>query len=139
MIAIDVAQSGLMASMMRLNASASNVVNADSVGSIAATSASLPASGANAGRAAYQPLAVDQQTVSGGGVTASYGAVQPASVARYDPSSSMADASGMVAAPNVDLVGERIQQITARYDFQANIEVIHAADEMQKASIDLLA
>ncbi len=132
MIAINIAQSGLTASTMRLNASASNIVNADSVGAIAAPET-------DAGRTAYRPLTVNQQSIAGGGVTATYSAVQPATVTRYDPSSSVADASGMVAAPNVDLVEEQVQQITARYDFRADVQVIQSADQMQKAAIDLLA
>lgn len=134
MIGMDIARSGLTASMMRLNASASNVANADSVGSTAAKAAS-----ANPGQAPYQPLTVNQQAMTTGGVATTYAKVQPGSVLRYEPSSSLADAQGMVAAPNVDLVDETVQQIVAQSDFQANIAVVRVGDEMEKSTIDLLA
>lgn len=139
MLALNIARSGLTASMMRLNASASNVASSDSVGAIAATSSTASATNTDAKPAAYQPVTVEQHALADGGVATVYARVQPASVPRYDPSSSAADGSGMVAAPNVDLVDESVQQLQARSDFRANVAVIRTADQMQQRLVDLFA
>ena len=136
MMSIDAARSGMTASMMRLNASASNVANADTVGSPDA--AASVASGGDA-PTVYQPVRVDQRAAPGGGVRATYSATGSPPTLRYDPSSTAADATGMVAAPAIDLADERVQQIMAASDFRANLAVIKTADGMQKATIDLLA
>jgi flagellar basal-body rod protein FlgC len=133
MTIINIAQSGLAASMMRLDASASNVANIDSVGS--------PASQGSVGAkdSAYQPLAVAQRSVAGGGVSSSLAPARAQSVPRYDPSSPAADSSGMVAAPDVDFAYERVQQFVAAAGFQANLGMVQTADEMAKTAINMLA
>jgi flagellar basal-body rod protein FlgC len=126
-----IARSGLAASMMRLNASASNVANADSVGSTAG--------GGAGGQAAYGPIDVVQSAPAGGGVAATYARRQPATVTRYDPGSIAADGAGLVAAPNVDLIDERLGQVEAGDAFAANVAVLRDAGAMTKNIIDLLA
>lgn len=134
MSAITSALSGMQASMARINASASNVANADSVGAVSAIAGARPAPA----DAPYQPVAVQQTAQEAGGVSVTYAPRQPAFVARFDPSSSHADASGMVAAPNVDLVDERVEQLAAQQAYQANLAVLHTANELQKKITDML-
>jgi flagellar basal-body rod protein FlgC len=50
----------------------------------------------------------------------------PGTVTGYDPTAPYADKNGLVAVPNVDIVNETLQQITARDDFQLNAKVIQS-------------
>lgn len=126
--------------MARLEASASNVANVRSDGSLAAsqTQATSPSGGA-VNEAAYQPVRARQSEAFDGGTSFTYAPVRPGYVATYDPSSPQADAEGMIARPNVDLVDETVEQMTAKSDFMANVAVIRAADRMQEFAINLLA
>jgi flagellar basal-body rod protein FlgC len=128
MDAIGIARTGLDASMLRLTASASNIANAQSTGAV-------PGSGT--GPAAYQPVRADLSPSAGGGVQARLVAADPAYRLTYDPASVQADGRGMVAAPNVDLTDELVEQISAKLAFEANLKVIATASELEKRSISL--
>jgi flagellar basal-body rod protein FlgC len=123
MTAITTAVSGLQASEAQLSASASNLANAETVGSL---------SGSGFGPA-YQPLSAVQSTAPGGGVSTTYAPVTPGSHPEYDPTSPAADARGLVAAPNVDPAQEMVGQMGALRSYQANLATLRIADEMQKS------
>jgi flagellar basal-body rod protein FlgC len=128
---LSIASSGLAAASLRLQVSASNVANALSDGP-------LP-DAPNAGNfpPAYVPQRVDQVAVAGGGTAATATPVSPSYVSQYDPSAPYADQNGQVAAPNVDLANEAVQQITARIEFQANAKVIQVESEIMKTLLDI--
>jgi flagellar basal-body rod protein FlgC len=128
---LSIAASGLVAASRRLEVSASNVANISSSGPLpdAPNAAGFPA--------AYAPLRVDQVDVAGGGTAATVSAVSPSYVPQYDPSAPYADKNGLVAAPNVDLANEAVQQITARIEFAANAKVIQIESEMMKTLLDI--
>jgi flagellar basal-body rod protein FlgC len=132
--ALAIAASGMAAASLRLDVSAGNVANMSATG---------PMPDANASNttgfpAAYVPLRIDQVDVAGG-TAARMTTVSPSYVPRYDPSAPYADKNGMVAAPNVDLANEVVQQITALYTFAANAEVMQAESQMMKALLDIKA
>jgi flagellar basal-body rod protein FlgC len=129
---LSIAASGMAAASLRLGVSASNIANMSDTG---------PLPGASAPNAtgyppAYAPGRVDQVDVAGG-TAASVTTVSPSYVPGYDPSAPYADRNGMVAAPNVDLANEIVQQITARYAFASNAKVMQAGSEMMKALLDI--
>jgi flagellar basal-body rod protein FlgC len=131
---LAIAVSGLAAASLRLEVSAGNIANMSDTG---------PLPGAGAPKAAgfppaYVPLRVNQIDVAGG-TAATVTGVSPSYVPSYDPGAPYADKNGLVAAPNVDLANEVIQQITARYAFAANARVIGAASEMMRAVLDIKA
>jgi flagellar basal-body rod protein FlgC len=128
---LSIASSGLAAASLRLQVSANNVANALSTGP-------LP-DAPNAGNfpPAYAPERVDQVAATGGGTSATVGTVTPSFVPQYDPTAPFANANGQVAAPNVDLANEAVQQIVARYAFAANAKVIQTASEMMKTLLDI--
>jgi flagellar basal-body rod protein FlgC len=129
---LSIAASGLRASMVRLTGSASNVANARTTGT--------PEAGATAPRnPVYRPVDTVQRETAGGGTAADYRPRVPAFVPEYDPTSPNADANGMVAAPNVELVSEAVSQIEASLSFQANLAVFRAAARMQDSLLDLTA
>ncbi|HEY6259191.1 MAG TPA: flagellar basal body rod C-terminal domain-containing protein, partial [Xanthobacteraceae bacterium] len=67
------------------------------------------------------------------------GTVSPSYVTQYDPTAPFADKNGQVAAPNVDLANEVVQQIIARYEFAANAKVLQVGSEMMKSLLDIKA
>jgi flagellar basal-body rod protein FlgC len=86
--------------------------------------------------AAYAPKRLDQFEVAGGTAT-TVTTLSPSYVPSYDPGAPYADKNGMVAAPNVDLANEIVQQITARYAFALNAKVMQAGSDMMKALLDI--
>lgn len=125
--------SGMQAAEARLSASASNLANLGSFGSVSGATRSGGARG-------YTPI--DTVQISGGegaGVAITYQARQPATRPAAAPESPLADRSGLVAAPNVDPVQEALDQVSARHAFEANARVVQAAQTMQRSVFDLMA
>jgi flagellar basal-body rod protein FlgC len=60
-------------------------------------------------------------------------------VPSYDPDAPYADANGLVAAPNVDLAGEVVEALVARYAFAFNAKVMRTASDMTKSLLDVTA
>ena len=133
--AFSIAKSGMAAASLRLDVSAGNVANMSDTGPLPDASASSAAGFP----AAYTPLRVDQVDVAGGGTAARVTTVSPSYVPMYDPSAPYADKNGMVAAPNVDLTNEVVQQMTALYTFAANARVLQTASQMMKTLLDIKA
>lgn len=137
---LDIAVTGLTAQTRRVEASASNVANVRSRGALPDATGAVPAGKP----AAYQPLGVAQseQRLGAGlgsdaaGTRATFTPITPAYLAEYDPQADYADARGMVAAPNVDLARETVNQIAAGRAYAANIAVVRTADEMQTSLLD---
>jgi flagellar basal-body rod protein FlgC len=128
---LSIAASGLEAASLRLQVSASNIANISDTGPLpdAPNAAGFPP--------AYAAQRVDQVAVAGGGTAASASTVSPSYVTQYDPSAPYADKNGLVAAPNVDLANEVVQQITARVEFAANAKVIQVESQMMKTLLDI--
>ena len=125
-----IASSGLRAAATRLEASASNVANAQSAGSLAETVEPI--------RPVYRPLRTLLSAQTQGGLTAAL-LLQARSYAAYAPDLPFADASGMAAYPAVDPAQEAVEQASAMAAFRANISVIRAADEMMQKLLDVRA
>jgi len=121
--------SGLSAATRRVQASASNIANMRSNGALAIAD----------GHAPYTPLEVRQAPMASGGVAASLAPSSRAAVLSYDPQAHFANADGYVASPNVDLVDDMLQLATTRYSFAANLAVIHTANDMTNAVLDVRA
>ncbi|KAA0573775.1 flagellar biosynthesis protein FlgG [Azospirillum sp. B21] len=126
---IGIALSGLTAQTRRLDASASNVANVRSTGTMPAADGMTSNGTAGDRRAAYQLLAV-AQTDANPGTRATFTPITPAYLQEYAPDDSAANADGMVAAPNVDLAKERVNQMAANRAYGANIAVVRTQDEM---------
>ena len=127
--ALATAVSGMNAAAKRLEVSASNVANARTTGTVPdATGAST----------AYQPLAVKQSAVAGGGVATTVVPARPGFTLEYDPNSPDADANGFVGAPAVDFASEAVEQLTAKLSYEASLEVAKTASDMMKSAVDML-
>lgn len=142
--AIASARSGMLASLARLSASASNIANARTTGPLPKGAVAQPlAEGLGGVPRAYQPVDIvlksagDQNGSTG--VDASYQPRLQAYVRLYDPSAAFADADGIVAAPNVDLAEEAVGILEASLLFRANLAVLETADAMTKRFLDTTA
>jgi len=130
---ITTALSGLDAARQRLEVSAANVANVNSDGA-------LPDPTADPSKPQpYAPLRVSQQPLVSGGTFTTIRPVDPAVVQRYAPDASFANADGMVASPNVDLVGDGIDRMTAARAYEANAQVMRVALDLQRETLDALA
>lgn len=131
----SIAVSGMLAATQRLQVSAQNVANVRSDGVLPDAQGNYP-SGA---QRPYTPLRVDQVDMASGGTRAIVTGVSPSYVAAYDPSAPYANQDGMVAAPNVDLADEIVQQLIATYTYAANARVVTSYNQMVKSLFDVRA
>lgn len=117
----NVAGSGMAAQAQRLNVVASNLANADS------------ATSANGQPYRAKQVVFSATPVEGGAqgvkVTAVVEDNSPMKMV-YDPKHPMADERGYVAMPNVDVVGEMVNMISASRAYQNNVEVMNASKTM---------
>lgn len=140
MQAQSIAQSGMAAATLRLDAAASNLANAQSDGALP------PADGSAVdpqAPSAYAPRRIDQVSLSPSaskiaGVQAQITS-EPDFFASYKPDAAFANGQGMVASPNVDPVTETVQMITAEQSFLSNMSVYKTADAMMKMVLDIKA
>jgi flagellar basal-body rod protein FlgC len=114
----NVSGSAMSAQAQRLNTVASNLANADS-----ATSATGQAYRAKQVVFEAVPLA------DGGSAVKVQQVVEDASPLKqvYDPKHPMADDKGYVAMPNVNVVDEMVNMLSASRSYQNNVETMNAA------------
>jgi flagellar basal-body rod protein FlgC len=125
----NVAGSAMSAQSQRLNTVASNIANADSTSSstgqvykskqVVFTAA--PVAGAEATGVKVQQVVEDQSA--------------PKMV--YDPKHPQADENGYVAMPNVNVVEEMVNMISASRSYQTNVETMNAAKSMLLKTLSL--
>ena len=138
----DIASSGMSAQSVRLNTTASNIANAESI-----------SSNTDETYRSRQPIfaARFQDAMGGGGFGGMQGVVQAgqgvevkgivesdaALKMRYEPSHPYANEDGYVAYPNVNIVEEMTNMISASRSFQTNVDVMNSAKDMMKQVLSL--
>jgi len=117
----NVSGSAMSAQAQRLNTVASNLANADS-----ATSASGQA------YRAKQVVFEAVPTEGGGTGVKVQQVIEDASPLKqvYDPKHPMADDKGYVAMPNVNVVDEMVNMLSASRSYQTNVETMNAAKSL---------
>ena len=127
----DIASSGLSAQSQRLNVVASNLANADST-----TSADGQPYRARQGVFATAPVANAGRESAGVRVT---GVVEDTSPLRrqYDPKHPMADEQGYVTLPNVNVVEEMVNMISASRSYQTNADMMSTAKSLLLKTLTL--
>ncbi|CBL44726.1 Flagellar basal-body rod protein FlgC [gamma proteobacterium HdN1] len=136
----DIAGSGMSAQTVRLNTTSSNIANAESV-----------ASSVDKTYRARHPVFMAQYTAALGnrptdpltgkanagvdvvGIVESQAPLQ----LRYEPDHPYADEKGYVAYPNVNVVEEMTNMISASRSFQTNADVMNSAKQMLSAVLNL--
>lgn len=156
---LNISSAGLSAQRRRMNAIAENLANADTTrtdggGPYRRKIVELKARGAQmfAGmvRQATPRLATTQPGhLSGGsgGLTGNPSQVAVVDVNEthdqspprmiYDPGNPDADANGYVAMPNVNIITEMVNMISASRAFEANVVAVNAAKNMAKDSLEI--
>ena len=134
----DIVGSGLSAQSVRLNTVASNLANADSVSGNPATVYKARHPVFQAVQAALSQSAGTMDRASGASVRVS-GIVQSNAPAteRYDPGNPLADEHGNVYAPNVNVIEEMTDMISASRAYQDNVEVMNTSKELMLATLKL--
>ena len=126
----------MAAQSVRLNTTASNLANADSVSSTAA--------------GVYKPRhpifeAVRAQLAAQGANTESQPAVRVRGIyestaapsQRFEPGNPLADTNGYVFAPAVNVVEEMVNMISASRSYQNNVEVMNTSKDLLLATLRL--
>jgi flagellar basal-body rod protein FlgC len=134
--AFDIAGSGMSAQSVRLNTTASNLANAESV-SGDANSVYKPRHPIF--EAVRQQLGAAAQAEGGNAavrVRGIYESQAPAA-ARYEPGNPLADANGYVYAPAVNVVEEMVNMISASRSYQNNVEVMNTSKDLLLATLRL--
>ncbi len=129
---LSIATSGLQAAETRLQVSANNVANANSDGPLPSASSAIQSQYPPA----YAPQQVSQIATANGGTQAVVSNVRPGSQAAYDPTAPYANSGGLVAAPNIDLANEAIQQQLAQVSFASNAKVASVYSQMMQTLLD---
>lgn len=131
----QIAGSALTAQSMRMNVSASNIANADS------------AAGPNgqpykARQVVFQVAPLGNNSAA---QAAGVGGVRVASVQQdnspgrlqYDPYHPLANEEGYVLLPNVDVVAETVNMISASRSYQANVEVVNTTKNLMMRTLNI--
>jgi flagellar basal-body rod protein FlgC len=128
----DIAGSGMNAQNLRMNVVASNLANVDAVSSSVEDTyrARQPVFRAVLDRANLRSPAVGVQMA---GVVESEAPL----VREYAPQHAKADEDGYIYRPNVSVVEEMANMISASRAYQNNVEVVNATRQMLSATINL--
>jgi len=129
----DIAGSGMSAQTIRLNTTASNMANADTAGgTIEATyKARQPVFSAMLNDAFNDnDTGVGVQVL---GIVESQAPLQK----KYDPGNPLSNNEGYVYLPNVNMVEEMANMISASRSYQSNVEVINTSKQMLLRTLSL--
>ena len=130
----DIAGSGLSAQSVRLNTVASNLANADSV-------SGDPKSVYKARHPVFEAVraSLASQPQDGNAAVRVRGIMESdaAPTARYEPGNPLANPEGYVYAPNVNVVEEMVDMISASRAYQNNVEVMNTSKELMLATLKL--
>ncbi|OJW47688.1 MAG: flagellar basal body rod protein FlgC [Thiobacillus sp. 65-1059] len=125
----NVAGSAMNAQSQRLNTVASNLANADS-----ATSAS--GEPYKARQVVFSATPVGENGATGVNVAAVIEDPSPMKMV-YDPKNPLADGKGYVAMPNVNVVEEMVNMISASRSYQSNVEMMNTTKTLLLKTLSL--
>ena len=137
----NIAGTGMSAQSTRLNTISSNIANAETVSSSVdktyrARHPVFATMFQNAQQGSDSLFADQDQSGSGVqvlGVIEDQSSLTP----RYEPNHPAADASGYVYSPNVNVVEEMADMISASRAFQTNVEMMNTAKQMMQRVLTL--
>ncbi|HID81003.1 MAG TPA: flagellar basal body rod protein FlgC [Chromatiales bacterium] len=129
----DIAGSGMSAQNIRLNTTASNMANADSV-------ASKPEEAYKSRQAVFSAMlqnSFDQNSGSVGVQTLGIVESQAEHNMRFEPDHPLANEEGYVFESNVNTIEEMANMISASRSYQTNIEVLNTSKKLLLQTIKL--
>jgi len=129
----SIAGSALTSQSQRMNVAASNLANAESV------------AGPDGQPYKARQVVFQMQPVAGQGLSQAVGGVRVSQVVEssaphrleYNPGHPMANENGYVVKPNVDVVAETVNMISASRSYQANVEVINTAKSLMNRTLTI--
>ena len=129
----NITASGMSAQSMRLNTTASNIANADSVSSSIDETyrARHPVFAA-----AMQKAADGQEASVGVRVLGIVESNKPLNI-EYAPGHPMADENGNIYKPNVNVIEEMTNMISASRSYQTNVQLAESAKNMLNKTLTL--
>lgn len=130
----DISGSAMSAQSVRLNTTASNLANANTV-----------ASSRDAAYRSRQPVFQTVMNKSAGAATPESAGVRVAGVVEtsaeparlYDPGNPMADKDGYIFMSNVNPVDELVNMISASRSYQSNVEVLNTSKELLMRTLSI--
>lgn len=125
----DIAGSAMTAQSQRMNVSASNLANADSV-------TGPDGQPYTAKQVVFQVDAAPGSPTGGVKVAQVVDDPTPPKLV-YDPGNPMADEKGYVKMPNVDVVAETVNTMSASRSYQANVEVLNTVKQLMMKTLTL--
>ncbi|WP_339878921.1 MULTISPECIES: flagellar basal body rod protein FlgC [Pseudidiomarina] len=125
---LDISGSALSAQSQRMNVSASNMANANSV-----------AGPDGQPYKAKQVIFEQQMQANGVGGVKVQQVVESDAPARreYSPGHPLADEQGYITMPNVDPVAEMVNMISASRSYQANVEVMNTSKDLLMRTLSI--
>lgn len=125
----DIAGSAMAAQSQRMNVTASNLANADSV-------AGPDGKPYRARQVVFEMTPVNGQQI--GGVKVARVVEDPSPMRMlHDPKNPLANAEGYVTMPNVNVVEEMVNMISASRSYQANVEVLNTAKTLMLKTLTI--
>ncbi|MCY1165698.1 flagellar basal body rod protein FlgC [Polaromonas sp. UC242_47] len=125
----EIAGSAMTAQSQRMNTTASNLANADSV-------AGPDGQPYRARQVVFEMVPSGGQDI--GGVRVARVVEDPSPLRMvHDPKNPNANAEGYVAMPNVNVVEEMVNMISASRSYQANVEVLNTAKTMMLKTLSI--
>ena len=126
----DVSSSAIAAQAQRLNVVASNIANADS------------AAGPDGKAYRSKQVVFEAVAAADGSGPASVrvsGVIEDPSPGRivYDPKHPLANGEGYVTLPNVSVVDEMVNMLSASRSYQANVEVMNTAKNLLQKTLTI--
>ena len=125
----QIAASAMTAQSQRMNTTASNLANADSV-------SGPDGQPYRAKQVVFEMVPANGQAI--GGVRVARVVEDPSPLRmQHDPKNPLANAEGYVAMPNVNVVEEMVNMISASRSYQANVEVLNTAKTMMLKTLTI--
>jgi flagellar basal-body rod protein FlgC len=125
----QIAGSAMTAQSQRMNTTASNLANADSV-------AGPDGQPYRARQVVFEMAPADGQGI--GGVRVARVIEDPSPMRMvHDPKNPLANAEGYVTMPNVNVVEEMVNMISASRSYQANVEVLNTAKTLMLKTLTI--
>ncbi|MDT0500521.1 MULTISPECIES: flagellar basal body rod protein FlgC [unclassified Halomonas] len=125
----EISGSAMSAQSQRMNVTASNLANADSV-------AGPDGEAYRARQVMFETRAQSREGIGGVGVREVVEDPSPMRL-EYRPEHPLADEEGYVTMPNVDPVGEMVNMISASRSYQANVEVMNTNKQLMLKTLTL--
>ena len=126
----DLAGSAMSAQSLRLNITASNMANANTI-------AGNKDEVFKARHPVFKAVMLEAQEHTTGVKMAGILEDQAEALSQYSPGHPLADPEGYVYSPNISVVEEMVNMMSASRSFQANVEVLNTTKKMLQRTLSL--